>query len=135
MANLLKKVGGLVVIGSASLLPLVAAQTGNTVPVQATGSTGATGGSTNPAYGGTGGKVLITDEMREEYTSDFVAFDSDRNNLLDAQEVTANFQGQVKPREMYEFFRTADKNSDGKVSLMEYVDYAADLTAENKAEL
>jgi Ca2+-binding EF-hand superfamily protein len=133
MANLLKKVGGLVVIGSASLLPLVAAQTGNTVPVQA--QTGNTGGSNNPSYGGTGGKVLITDEMREEYTSDFVAFDSDRNNLLDAQEVTANFQGQVKPREMYDFFRTADKNSDGKVSLMEYVDYAADLTAENKAEM
>merc|ERR1712139_715170 len=91
--------------------------------------------SADAQYGGTGNKILITDEMREEYTSDFVAFDSDRNNLLDAQEVTANFQGQVKPREMYEFFRAADKNSDGKVSLMEYVDYAADLTAENKADL
>ena len=33
-------------------------------------------------------KVVVTDEMREEYTSDFVAFDSDRNNLLDAQEVS-----------------------------------------------
>jgi len=78
--------------------------------------------------------VLITDEMREEYTSDFVAFDSDRNNVLDAQEVTANFQGQVKPREMHEFFRTADKNMDGKVSLAEYVDYAADLSAENQKQ-
>jgi hypothetical protein len=84
-----------------------------------------------------GGKVkpVVSNEQREEYTSDFVAFDSDRNNVLDAQEVTANFQGQVKPREMHEFFRTADTNSDGKVSLMEYIDYAAELTAENKAEL
>merc|ERR1719387_1206306 len=81
------------------------------------------------------GKVVITDEMREEYTSDFIAFDSDRNNLLDAQEVIANFQGAVQSREMQEFFFTADVNNDGKVSLPEYIDYAADLTAENKAEL
>ena len=75
------------------------------------------------------GKV-ITEDDKKEYMKDFNDFDSDGNGSLDAQEVLANFRGEVDPRELWDFFRMADvAPQDGKVGKEEYTRYAADLSA------
>ena len=43
----------------------------------------------------------------------------------------ANFRGEVQMREMHEFFKLADIDYDGKVSLEEYIKYASDLTGDS----
>ncbi len=51
------------------------------------------------------------------------------------QEVRGNFKGDVADSELWEFYKMADTNPmDGLVSMNEYIDYAAKLSAQGSPE-
>mmetsp|Transcript_3749 Transcript_3749/g.7270 ORF Transcript_3749/g.7270 Transcript_3749/m.7270 type:complete len:118 (+) Transcript_3749:3-356(+) len=62
-----------------------------------------------------------------EYKQDFVDFDVNKDNQIDAQEVRSQFKGDLDPRELHQFFIDVDKDQSGTLTLKEYVDYAATL--------
>mmetsp|Transcript_4295 Transcript_4295/g.10485 ORF Transcript_4295/g.10485 Transcript_4295/m.10485 type:complete len:103 (-) Transcript_4295:766-1074(-) len=73
-------------------------------------------------------EIEPTSEQKAEYMRDFDEFDSNKDSFLDTQEVRGNFKGEVADPELWEFYKMADKNLDGKVSKEEYIKYAADLS-------
>eukprot|EP00401_Gymnodinium_catenatum_P012298 CAMPEP_0117528760 /NCGR_PEP_ID=MMETSP0784-20121206/37483_1 /TAXON_ID=39447 /ORGANISM="" /LENGTH=104 /DNA_ID=CAMNT_0005325061 /DNA_START=70 /DNA_END=384 /DNA_ORIENTATION=- len=72
-------------------------------------------------------KKQPTDAEVAEYKQDFVDFDLNKDNKIDAQEVRSQFKGDLDPTELHQFFIDADKDSTGTVTLEEYIDYAATL--------
>merc|ERR1712084_144137 len=62
-----------------------------------------------------------------EYKQDFIDFDLNKDNQIDAQEVRSQFKGDLDPRELHQFFIDVDKDSSGTVTLKEYIDYAVTL--------
>ncbi|CAD7928453.1 unnamed protein product [Amoebophrya sp. A25] len=75
---------------------------------------------------------VATPEQRDEYLRDFKEFDSNGDQYLDTQEVRGNFKGEVADPELWEFYKMADKDLDGKVSQEEYIKYAADLSYQSE---
>merc|ERR1712032_464790 len=69
-----------------------------------------------------------TETELSEYKQDFLDFDLDKDNQIDAQEVRSQFKGDLDPRELHQFFIDVDKDSSGTVTLKEYVDYAVTLS-------
>merc|ERR1719428_644338 len=63
-----------------------------------------------------------------EYKQDFLDFDLNKDNQIDAQEVRSQFKGDLDPKELHQFFIDVDKDSTGTVTLAEYIDYAVTLT-------
>merc|ERR1712032_1563296 len=63
-----------------------------------------------------------TDSQLAEYKQDFIDFDLNQDNMIDAQEVRLQFKGDLDPRELQQFFLDVDKDSTGTVTLQEYVD-------------
>merc|ERR1712061_110019 len=63
-----------------------------------------------------------------EYKQDFIDFDLNKDNQIDAQEVRSQFKGDLDPKELHQFFIDVDKDSSGTVTLQEYIDYAVTLT-------
>merc|ERR1712007_403253 len=68
-----------------------------------------------------------TDSELAEYKQDFVDFDLNKDNHIDAQEVRSQFKGDLDPKELHQFFIDVDKDSSGTVTLKEYIDYAVTL--------
>merc|ERR1719188_1148501 len=62
-----------------------------------------------------------------EYKQDFLDFDLNKDNQIDAQEVRSQFKGDLDPKELHQFFIDVDKDSTGTVTLQEYIDYAITL--------
>ncbi|CAK9063335.1 Hypothetical protein SCF082_LOCUS32813 [Durusdinium trenchii] len=66
-----------------------------------------------------------------EFKQDFLDFDLNKDNQIDAQEVRAQFKGELDAKELHQFFLDVDKDLSGTISMDEYIDYAASLnTAE-----
>merc|ERR1712048_1524187 len=78
------------------------------------------------AEGGTEKKEPSEAEM-VEYKQDFVDFDLNQDNQIDAQEVRTQFKGDLDPKELHQFFIDVDKDGSGTVTLQEYIDYAVTL--------
>merc|ERR1712196_99931 len=68
-----------------------------------------------------------TDSELAEYKRDFIDFDLNKDNQIDAQEVRSQFKGDLDPKELHQFFIDVDKDSSGTVTLQEYIDYAVTL--------
>ncbi|CAJ1377968.1 unnamed protein product [Effrenium voratum] len=64
-----------------------------------------------------------------EFKQDFLEFDLNKDNQIDAQEVRAQFKGNLDAKELHQFFIDVDKDLSGTISLQEYVDYAASLNS------
>merc|ERR1711918_49761 len=64
-----------------------------------------------------------------EYKQDFLDFDLNKDNQIDAQEVRSQFKGDLDPKELHQFFIDVDKDSTGTVTLKEYIDYAITLAS------
>ena len=64
-----------------------------------------------------------------EFKQDFLEFDLNRDNQIDAQEVRAQFKGELDAKELHQFFIDVDKDASGTISLEEYINYAASLHA------
>mmetsp|Transcript_76073 Transcript_76073/g.215116 ORF Transcript_76073/g.215116 Transcript_76073/m.215116 type:complete len:100 (-) Transcript_76073:211-510(-) len=62
-----------------------------------------------------------------EYKQDFLDFDQNRDEQIDAQEVRAQFKGDLDPKELHQFFLDTDKDNSGTVTMKEYIDYAVTL--------
>eukprot|EP00930_Biecheleria_cincta_P097577 TRINITY_DN89282_c0_g1_i1.p3 TRINITY_DN89282_c0_g1~~TRINITY_DN89282_c0_g1_i1.p3 ORF type:complete len:113 (+),score=30.00 TRINITY_DN89282_c0_g1_i1:38-376(+) len=75
------------------------------------------------------GKKEVTDAERNEFTQDFLDFDLNKDNLIDAQEVRAQFKGELDQKELHQFFLDVDKDLSGTITLEEYIDYAVNLMA------
>merc|ERR1719235_3167637 len=70
-----------------------------------------------------------TESELAEYKQDFVDFDLNKDQQIDAQEVRAQFKGELDPKELHQFFLDVDKDNTGTVTLQEYIDYAVTLGA------
>mmetsp|Transcript_52030 Transcript_52030/g.114180 ORF Transcript_52030/g.114180 Transcript_52030/m.114180 type:complete len:88 (-) Transcript_52030:92-355(-) len=68
------------------------------------------------------------DAKMAEYKQDFVDFDLNKDDLIDAQEIRTQFQGDLDPKELHQFFIDCDKDDSGTVTLQEYIDYAITLS-------
>merc|ERR1719229_1477463 len=73
------------------------------------------------------GKKQPTDTELAEYKQDFIDFDLNKDDQIDAQEVRSQFKGDLDPRELHQFFIDVDKDNTGTVTLQEYIDYAVTL--------
>merc|ERR1719271_2023703 len=69
-------------------------------------------------------KKVPTDSEMAEYKQDFIDFDLNRDDQIDAQEVRSQFKGDLDPKELHQFFIDVDKDNTGTVTLAEYIDYA-----------
>eukprot|EP00747_Dinoflagellata_sp_TGD_P114151 gnl/TRDRNA2_/TRDRNA2_171874_c0_seq3.p1 gnl/TRDRNA2_/TRDRNA2_171874_c0~~gnl/TRDRNA2_/TRDRNA2_171874_c0_seq3.p1 ORF type:complete len:195 (+),score=32.87 gnl/TRDRNA2_/TRDRNA2_171874_c0_seq3:63-647(+) len=70
-----------------------------------------------------------TESETAEYKQDFIDFDTNKDDQIDAQEVRSQFKGNLDPKELHQFFIDADKDGSGTVTLLEYIDYAVTLAA------
>lgn len=68
-------------------------------------------------------------EQDSEFKQDFLEFDLNKDNQIDAQEVRAQFKGELDGKELHQFFVDVDRDLSGTISLEEYIDYAAALNA------
>mmetsp|Transcript_95160 Transcript_95160/g.274011 ORF Transcript_95160/g.274011 Transcript_95160/m.274011 type:complete len:118 (-) Transcript_95160:312-665(-) len=74
------------------------------------------------------GDAAPSEQQTSEWKQDFFEFDMNKDSLIDAQEVRANFHGELDPRELHKFFIDVDKDNTGTLTLQEYIDYAVTLT-------
>ena len=58
-----------------------------------------------------------------EFKQDFLEFDLNKDNQIDAQEVRSQF------KELHQFFIDVDQDLSGTISMQEYIDYAAALNS------
>uniref|UniRef100_A0A7S2MHM8 EF-hand domain-containing protein n=2 Tax=Alexandrium andersonii TaxID=327968 RepID=A0A7S2MHM8_9DINO len=72
-------------------------------------------------------KKTPSDSEMSEYKQDFLDFDLNKDNQIDAQEVRSQFKGDLDPKELHQFFIDVDKDNTGTVTLQEYIDYAITL--------
>eukprot|EP00933_Yihiella_yeosuensis_P069012 TRINITY_DN75113_c0_g1_i2.p1 TRINITY_DN75113_c0_g1~~TRINITY_DN75113_c0_g1_i2.p1 ORF type:complete len:107 (-),score=31.75 TRINITY_DN75113_c0_g1_i2:80-400(-) len=68
-----------------------------------------------------------------EFKQDFLDFDSNKDGEIDAQEVRAQFKGDLEVKELHQFFIDVDKDKSGTLTLEEYVTYATSLAAAEDA--
>eukprot|EP00928_Gymnodinium_smaydae_P078281 TRINITY_DN620_c0_g2_i2.p3 TRINITY_DN620_c0_g2~~TRINITY_DN620_c0_g2_i2.p3 ORF type:complete len:103 (-),score=38.81 TRINITY_DN620_c0_g2_i2:910-1218(-) len=73
-------------------------------------------------------KKVASDKEMAEFKQDFIDFDLNKDNQIDAQEVRSQFKGDLDAKELHQFFSDVDKDGTGTLSLEEYVDYAITLT-------
>uniref|UniRef100_A0A0G4HZG9 EF-hand domain-containing protein n=1 Tax=Chromera velia CCMP2878 TaxID=1169474 RepID=A0A0G4HZG9_9ALVE len=66
----------------------------------------------------------MTPEQIEEFKTDFINFDYNKDGFVDAQEVRQGFQHELSDEDLYEFFLDADVDLSGTVSMEEYLDHA-----------
>merc|ERR1719414_2508841 len=71
----------------------------------------------------------VSDAQMVEFKQDFVDVDFNEDDVMDAQEVRAHFDGKggIPNLELYQFFLDSDKDKSGTITLQEYVNYAAML--------
>ena len=62
-----------------------------------------------------------------EFKQDFLEFDLNKDNQIDAQEVRAQFKGELDAKELHQFFIDVDQDLSGTISMQEYINYAASL--------
>merc|ERR1719420_1428659 len=74
-----------------------------------------------------GTKKQPTESEMAEYKQDFIDFDLNKDQQIDAQEVRSQFKGDLDPKELHQFFLDVDKDGTGTVTLKEYIDYAVTL--------
>mmetsp|Transcript_36652 Transcript_36652/g.80319 ORF Transcript_36652/g.80319 Transcript_36652/m.80319 type:complete len:113 (+) Transcript_36652:104-442(+) len=80
-----------------------------------------------PSDGGDKAAGEPSESELAEYKQDFLDFDLNKDNQIDAQEVRSQFKGDLDPKELHQFFIDVDKDSTGTVTLKEYIDYAVTL--------
>jgi Ca2+-binding EF-hand superfamily protein len=73
------------------------------------------------------GQPPIEDAKLSEFTQDFLDFDLNKDDFIDAQEIRTQFKGDLDPKELHQFFLDVDKDNSGTVTLPEYIDYAISL--------
>merc|ERR1711904_482038 len=73
-------------------------------------------------------KDAPNDSQVAEFKQDFLDFDLNKDDQIDAQEVRANYKGDLDPKELHQFFLDTDKDDSGTVTLQEYIDYAITLS-------
>ena len=64
-----------------------------------------------------------------EFKQDFLEFDLNKDNQIDAQEVPSQFKGELDAKELHQFFIDVDQDLSGTISMHEYIDYAAALNS------
>lgn len=64
-----------------------------------------------------------------EFKQDFLEFDLNKDNQIDAQEVRSQFKGELDAKELHQFFIDVDQDLSGTISMQEYIDYAAALNS------
>ena len=69
----------------------------------------------------------VEDAKLAEFTQDFIDFDLNKDDFIDAQEIRTQFKGDLDPKELHQFFLDVDKDMSGTVTLPEYIDYAISL--------
>ena len=71
-------------------------------------------------------KEPAVDEERARHEKDFIAFDLNSDNYVDASEIR-QVSPNLKPEELSGFYITADKNEDGLITLEEYIAASIEL--------
>merc|ERR1719217_510123 len=65
------------------------------------------------------------DHTVKTFQKDFLTLDTNKDELLDMQEMRMKFTSSLSPKELYVFFIDVDKDDSGTLTLKEYIDYAA----------
>mmetsp|Transcript_47554 Transcript_47554/g.111209 ORF Transcript_47554/g.111209 Transcript_47554/m.111209 type:complete len:112 (+) Transcript_47554:66-401(+) len=68
-----------------------------------------------------------TPSEAQEFQQDFLDFDVNKDEQIDAQEVRAQFKGELDAKELHQFFIDVDQDLSGTISLQEYINYASAL--------
>ena len=71
-------------------------------------------------------KEAVVDDDRARHEKDFIAFDLNSDNYVDASEIR-QVSPNLKPEELSGFYITADKNEDGLITLEEYITASMEL--------
>ncbi|CAE7227456.1 unnamed protein product [Symbiodinium natans] len=65
-----------------------------------------------------------TVQEAEEFQQDFLDFDLNKDQQIDAQEVRTQFKGELDSKELHQFFIDVDQDLSGTISLQERQRYS-----------